>query len=59
MQALRKHGNNRLRAARELGISRRTLYKKLHRYGLMEENFPRRFANPMILERWTNAGQAV
>ena len=36
LEALRKHGNNRLRAARELGISRRTLYKKLHRYGLME-----------------------
>jgi two-component system response regulator HydG len=59
MQALRKHGNNRLRAALELGISRRTLYKKLHRYGLMEENLPRRFVNPMILERWTNTGQAV
>jgi two-component system response regulator PilR (NtrC family) len=56
MQALRKHGNNRLRAALELGISRRTLYKKLHRYGLMEENLPRRFANPLILERWTNTG---
>jgi transcriptional regulator with PAS, ATPase and Fis domain len=36
LEALRKNGNNRLRAARELGISRRTLYKKLHRYGLME-----------------------
>jgi two-component system response regulator HydG len=34
MEALRKHGNNRLRAAAALGISRRTLYKKLHRYGL-------------------------
>jgi DNA-binding NtrC family response regulator len=33
--ALRKHNNNRLRAAAELGISRMTLYKKLHRYGLM------------------------
>jgi DNA-binding NtrC family response regulator len=61
MQALRKHGNNRLRAALELGISRRTLYKKLHRYGLMEENFRngRRFINPIILEKWTNTGQAV
>jgi two-component system response regulator HydG len=38
MEALRKHGNNRLRAALELGISRRTLYKKLHRYGLMESD---------------------
>jgi DNA-binding NtrC family response regulator len=59
LQALRKHGNNRLRAALELGISRRTLYKKLHRYGLMEETLPRRFANPIILERWTKTGKAV
>jgi DNA-binding NtrC family response regulator len=33
-EALRKHSNNRLRAARELGISRMSLYKKLHKYGL-------------------------
>jgi DNA-binding NtrC family response regulator len=35
-QALRKHGNNRLRAAAELGISRMGLYKKLHQYGLFD-----------------------
>ena len=34
-EALRKHSNNRLRAASELGISRMTLYKKLYKYGLM------------------------
>jgi len=34
-EALRKHGNNRVRAARELRISRVTLYKKLRKYGLM------------------------
>jgi two-component system, NtrC family, response regulator HydG len=34
-EALRKHGNNRLRAAAELGISRMGLYKKLHKHGLM------------------------
>ena len=34
-QALRKHKNNRLRAAAELGVSRMTLYQKLRRYGLM------------------------
>ena len=34
VQALHKHNNNRLRAAAELGISRMTLYKKLHKYGL-------------------------
>jgi DNA-binding NtrC family response regulator len=34
-EALQKHRNNRLRAAAELGISRWTLYKKLHKYGLM------------------------
>jgi two-component system response regulator HydG len=33
--ALRNHGNNRLRAAAELGISRVTLYKKLHKYDLL------------------------
>jgi two-component system response regulator HydG len=33
--ALRKHGNNRFRAAAELGISRMTLYRKLHKYGLI------------------------
>jgi two-component system, NtrC family, response regulator HydG len=36
IQALKKHGNNRLRAAAELGISRMGLYKKLHRYGLIQ-----------------------
>lgn len=35
LTALRKNKNNRLRAAAELGISRMTLYKKLHRYGLI------------------------
>jgi DNA-binding NtrC family response regulator len=34
-EALRRHNNNRLRAAAELGISRMALYKKLHKYGLM------------------------
>jgi len=35
-QALRKHGNNRVRAAAELGISRMSLYKKLQKYGLLQ-----------------------
>jgi two-component system response regulator HydG len=35
-EALRKHGNNRSRAAAELGISRAGLYKKLRRYGLLD-----------------------
>jgi DNA-binding NtrC family response regulator len=34
-EALARHKNNRLRAAAELGVSRMTLYKKLHQYGLM------------------------
>ena len=33
--ALERNSQNRLRAAAELGISRMTLYKKLHKYGLM------------------------
>ena len=35
-QALQKNGNNRLRTAGELGISRMTLYKKLYKYGIIE-----------------------
>src|SRR5262249_51188152 len=35
-EALHSQGNNRLRAAAELGISRVSLDKKLHRYGLMD-----------------------
>ena len=34
-RALRKYRNNRSRAARELGISRVALYKKLHKYGMI------------------------
>jgi two-component system, NtrC family, response regulator HydG len=37
-EALRKHRNNRVRAAAELGMSRVSLYKKLHKYGLFEKN---------------------
>ena len=33
--ALQRNGNNRLRAAADLGICRMTLYKKLHKFGLM------------------------
>lgn len=36
LEALDKHNNNRSRAARELGISRVALYKKLHKFGLIE-----------------------
>jgi DNA-binding NtrC family response regulator len=35
VEALKRHDNNRLRAAAELGISRMTLYNKLQKYGLM------------------------
>jgi transcriptional regulator with PAS, ATPase and Fis domain len=34
-QALKKNRNNRLRTAAELGISRMALYKKLHKYGMI------------------------
>jgi transcriptional regulator with PAS, ATPase and Fis domain len=33
-EALGRHNNNRLRTAAELGVSRMTLYNKLHKYGL-------------------------
>lgn len=36
-QALEKNGHNRLRTASELGISRMTLYKKLYKYGIIEQ----------------------
>jgi DNA-binding NtrC family response regulator len=42
MMTLRKHNNNRRRAAAELGMSRMSLYKKLHKYGL----FVRKGARP-------------
>ncbi len=35
-QALAKNGNNRSKTAAELGISRVTLYKKLHKYGFIQ-----------------------
>ena len=34
-QTLAKNGNNRSRAAQDLGISRVTLYKKLHKYQIV------------------------
>lgn len=39
-EALRKHRNNRVRAAAELGISRMSLYKKLHKYRLVDMPLP-------------------
>ena len=35
LQALSRHDNNRTRTARELGISRVALYKKLRKFGLV------------------------
>jgi DNA-binding NtrC family response regulator len=35
--ALQKHKNNRLRAAADLGISRMSLYNKMHKYGLFSQ----------------------
>jgi transcriptional regulator with PAS, ATPase and Fis domain len=34
-EAIRRNNNNRSQAASELGISRVTLYKKMHKYGLI------------------------
>jgi DNA-binding NtrC family response regulator len=36
VEALERNKNNRLRTAAELGISRMSLYKKLYKYGLMQ-----------------------
>ncbi len=35
VESLARNDNNRARTARDLGISRVTLYKKLHKYGLI------------------------
>jgi DNA-binding NtrC family response regulator len=37
--SLRRHLGNRLKAARELNIHRRTLFEKIRRYGLEEADF--------------------
>jgi DNA-binding NtrC family response regulator len=42
VQALRAHGGNRTRAAEQLGISRRTLHRKLNEYGLREDEAEKR-----------------
>jgi DNA-binding NtrC family response regulator len=36
VETLKAHSNNRAATARALGISRTALYKKLHRFGLVE-----------------------
>jgi DNA-binding NtrC family response regulator len=41
VHVLRKHNNNRRRAALELGISRVALYKKLRKYGMMVRKPPK------------------
>lgn len=40
VRALKTHNNNRTKAAKELGISRRTLHRKLNEYGLHETGHP-------------------
>ena len=37
ISTLKKYGGNRGLAAEELGMSRRTLYNKLHRYNISED----------------------
>jgi len=37
-QALKAHGGNRTKAAEQLGISRRTLHRKLNEYGLRKDD---------------------
>jgi DNA-binding NtrC family response regulator len=49
-EVLRKHNEERSKAARELGISRVTLYKKLRKYGLHGGPSPDRGAAPRAAE---------
>lgn len=37
VRALEKHGGNKTRAAAELGVTIKTVYNKLHQYGLFEQ----------------------
>jgi DNA-binding NtrC family response regulator len=51
-QALDRNSDNRLRAAADLGISRMTLYKKLHKHGLMGVKLlPEDSSSVPVLER--------
>lgn len=54
IQALKQNGGNRTKAAVQLGISRRTLHRKLHEYNLIEDQLvePRR-----SLSSATDAGE--
>jgi DNA-binding NtrC family response regulator len=49
-EVLRKHNDVRSPAARELGISRVALYKKLRKYGLHGGRSPRRGSPPRVAE---------
>ena len=49
-EALRKHNEERSKAARELGISRVALYKKLRKYGLHRGRSPGRGPSPLAAE---------
>lgn len=42
MKVIAETGGNKARAARQLGLSRRALYRRLERYGLTRPESPRR-----------------
>ena len=57
--AIKQHGGNRTKAAESLGISRRTLHRKLRRYEEDEQGTEENAGENAEHERWTRNDEAV